>query len=122
MFYDAMKRGEKSAQYMKERLDFLKKNIDKENSLVTDGFIDADKKLVDAMDLVLGNKNLAEVIDSYKQKFDKKANKQSGYDAKKRMYVNAAKAVADSNTIEDLVNKLKSDADNSFYELTSAID
>ena len=122
MFYDAMKRGERSAQYMKERLDFLKKNIDKENSLVTDGFIDADKKLVDAMDLVLGNKNLAEVIDSYKQKFDKKANKQSGYDAKKRMYVNAAKAVADSNTIEDLVNKLKSDADNSFYELTSAID
>lgn len=123
MFYDALKQGKRSASYMKERLDFLKQNLDKENSLVTDGFIDADKRLVDAMDLVLNNENLTKIIDSYKPKsFNKKSDNESISDIKKRFYVNAAKAVADSNTASDLVSSIGNTIDSSFYELTSAVD
>ena len=123
MFYDAMKTGKKSASYIKERLNFLKNNIDKENSLVTEGFIDADKKLVDAMDLVLKNKKLKDIIDSYKSSvFNKKANKDSGYDAKKRLYVNAAKAVADANTVTELVSSISSEINSNLYDMYSAVD
>jgi hypothetical protein len=123
MFYDAMKVGKKSASYMKERLNFLRNNIDKENSLVAEGFIDNDKKLVDAMDLVLKNKELKDIIDSYKQKsFNKKANKDSGYDAKKRLYVNAAKAVADANTVNKLITSISSKINSDLYDMYSAVD
>lgn len=122
MFYDAMTKGKRSAQYMKERIDFLKENIDKENSLVTDGIVDADKKLVDALDLVLKNGNLKNIIDSYKPKFNKKANKQLDDDAKKRLYVNAAKAISDANSATELINSLRSDIDNNYYQMVSEVE
>lgn len=122
MFYDAMTKGKRSAQYMKERIDFLKENIDKENSLVTDGIVDADKKLVDALDLVLKNGNLKNIIDSYKPKFNKKANKQLDDDAKKRLYINAAKAVADANTANELVRSIYNDVDTKLSNMYLAID
>ena len=123
VFYDAMQRGKKSASYMKERLGFLKKNLDKENSLVTEGFIDADEKLVDAMDLVLHNKNLKEIIDSYNPKAStKKANKESKEDAKKRMYVNAAKAVADANNANELVSSINNEINTKLNNMYRTID
>jgi len=118
-----MQRGKKSASYMKERLGFLKNNLDKENSLVTEGFIEADEKLVDAMDLVLHNKNLKEIIDSYNPKAStKKANKESKEDAKKRMYVNAAKAVADANTANELVSSINNEIDTKLNNMYRTID
>ena len=68
MFYDAMKNGGKNAQYVIDRLQYLKDNLDTENSLVTDGFVDGDMKLVRALDFAMNNKNLQDVItNAYKE-------------------------------------------------------
>lgn len=118
MYYDAMSKGGRSPQYMIERLQFLKDNIDRENSLVTDGFVDADMKLVTALDFAMNNPKLQDAIERADKEttiFDEEAlggEKVAASELKKRMTVQAAKSIVDANSGEQLLDMLVSN-DNS---------
>lgn len=120
MYYDAMSKGGRSSQYMIERLQFLKDNIDRENSLVTDGFVDADMKLVTALDFAMNNPKLQDAIEQANKETtsaDKDAldgEKVSANELKKRMTIQAAKSIVDANSGEQLLDMFVSN-DNSIH-------
>lgn len=124
IYYDAMTKGKRSALYMKERLEFLKQNLDKDNSLVTDGYVDADKRLVDALDVVLNNKPLQKFVkENTKELQDfEKNNGDKDYDAQKWVLINAAKAIADAGTANELVSRIGNSATFKFNEMIHKVD
>jgi len=113
MYYDAMKNGGKSAQYMVDRLQYLKDNLDEENALVTDGFVDADVKLVNALDHMINNPMLNEILDK---------DMHADADLKKRVITQAAKDVVDRNTGESLLSSLTGQSDDIHRTMIRTVD
>lgn len=103
MYYDSMKNGGKSAEYLIERLQYLKDNLDTENSLVTEGFVDADMKLVRALNASMNNPELSKIVKQVIKDDDLVDNEMTEEQLAKRMAIQSAKDIVDANSGEELL-------------------